>query len=164
LDEREAALFRAWGAVDGSLSLGMAASLASPGTAPGRVARLLAELADSGLLGVDRAGPRWRYRQDDQVRAFARARLDEHEGAGAVLSAVAGAVRGLLPEDARTPPSGFREAVTDASDAVRTVLEAAATGGLPRSVGLELAFRLHRYWTVVGLAEGRYWLHRLLHE
>lgn len=162
LDDREAALFRAWGAVDGSLSLGMVASLVGDGTAPGRVARLLAELADGGLLGVDRSGPRWRYRQDDQVRAFARARLDEQEGSGGVLATLSMAVRALLPEDARTPPSGFREAVTDASDAVRTVLEAAATERLPRSAGLELAFRLHRYWTVVGLAEGRYWLRRLL--
>ncbi|GMA97066.1 hypothetical protein GCM10025881_38900 [Pseudolysinimonas kribbensis] len=162
LDERESALFRAWGAVDGSLSLGMATALVADGTAPGRVARLLAELADGGLLGVDRSGPRWRYRQDDQVRAFARERLDETEGPGDVLAGLARAVRALLPEDARTPPGGFRESVTDASDALRTVLEAAASGRLDRSVGLELAFRLHRYWTVVGLAEGRYWLARLL--
>lgn len=162
LDAREAALFRAWGAVDGSLPLGMATALTEEGTAPGRVARLLAELADGGLLGVDRSGPHWRYRQDDQVRAFARARLDEVDGPGEVLAALARAVRGLLPDDARTPPGGFREAVTDASDALRTVLEAAASGRLDRSGGLELAFRLHRYWTVVGLAEGRFWLARLL--
>jgi predicted ATPase/DNA-binding SARP family transcriptional activator len=164
LDDREAALFRAWGAVDGALSLGMATVLSGDGTAPGRAARLLGELAEGGLLRVDRSGPRWRYRQDDQVRAFARARLDEHEGRSAVLSALTDAVRALLPDDARTPPAGFREAVTEASDALRTVLEAAATGRLARTTGLELAFRLHRYWTVAGLPEGRYWLGRLLRD
>jgi hypothetical protein len=31
-------------------------------------------------------------------------------------------------------------------------------------VGLELAFRLHRFWAGTGLAEGRYWLGRLLDD
>jgi predicted ATPase/DNA-binding SARP family transcriptional activator len=156
------ALFTAWGAVDGALPLSLAGTLASAISSPGRVARLLGELADSGLLYIDRAGPRWRYRQDDQVRRFARARLDADAGAPAVLSQLAGGLRKLLPEDARTPPSGYRDAATEASDAFRTVFAAALTGTVARQTGLELAFRLHRYWAVTSLAEGRYWLTLLL--
>lgn len=162
LGSEAGALFTAWGAVDGALPLSLAGSLASAISSPGRVARLLGELADSGLLYIDRAGPRWRYRQDDQVRRFARARLDAVDGAAAVLGQLAGGLRKLLPDDARTPPGGYRDAATEASDAFRTVFGAALTGTVPRQTGLELAFRLHRYWAVTSLAEGRYWLTLLL--
>ncbi len=155
-------LFTAWGAVDGALPLSLASTLAGTISPPGRVARLLGELAESGLLYIDRAGPRWRYRQDDQVRRFARARLDAVDGAGRVLSDLADGLRHLLPDDARTPPSGYRDTATEASDAFRTVFAAALVGTLPRQTGLELAFRLHRYWAVTSLAEGRYWLTLLL--
>ncbi|MEP6842008.1 MAG: BTAD domain-containing putative transcriptional regulator [Pseudolysinimonas sp.] len=157
-----AALFTAWGAVDGALPLSLASTLASTSASPGRVARLLGELADSGLLYIDRGGPRWRYRQDDQVRRFARARLDGTDGASSVLAGMATGLRKLLPDDARTPPAGYRDAATEASDAFRTVFAAALVGTMPRQTGLELAFRLHRYWAVTSLAEGRYWLTLLL--
>ena len=156
------ALFIAWGAVDGALPLSLASTLAGAISSPGRVARLLGELADSGLLYIDRGGPRWRYRQDDQVRRFARARLDAGGGAPSVLSGLAHGLRALLPDDARTPPGGYRDAATEASDAFRTIFAAALAGTAPRQTGLELAFRLHRYWAVTSLAEGRYWLTLLL--
>jgi predicted ATPase/DNA-binding SARP family transcriptional activator len=162
LGSEAGALFTAWGAVDGALPLSLAATLADELSTPGRVARLLGELADSGLLYIDRSGPRWRYRQDDQVRRFARARLDSIGGAPAVLGRLAGGLRALLPDDPRTPPGGYRDAATEASDAFRTVFAAALTGTVPRRTGLELAFRLHRYWAVTSLAEGRYWLTLLL--
>ena len=158
------ALFVAWGAVDGALPLSLASTLVGPLASPGRVARLLGELADSGLLSIDRGGPRWRYRQDDQVRRFARARLDPGNGASEVLAGLAGGLRRLLPDDARTPPAGYRDAATEASDAFRTVFAAALSETIPRQTGLELAFRLHRYWAVTGLAEGRYWLTLLLED
>lgn len=156
------ALFTALGAVDGALPLSLASTLADEAWSAGRVARLLGELADSGLLYIGRAGPRWRYRQDDQVRRFARARLDALGAAGAVLARLADGLRRMLPDDARTPPGGYRDAATDASDAFRTVFGAALSGTVPRQTGLELAFRLHRYWAVTSLAEGRYWLTLLL--
>jgi len=164
LGAEAAALFTAWGAVDGALPLSLATTLAGAISSPGRVARLLGELADSGLLYIDRAGPRWRYRQDDQVRRFARARLETAGGAREVLSALADGLRGLLPDDARTPPGGYRDTATDASDAFRTVFAGAVTGTVARQTGLELAFRLHRYWAVTSLAEGRYWLTLLLDQ
>jgi predicted ATPase/DNA-binding SARP family transcriptional activator len=162
LGNEAAALFAALGVVDGALPLSLASSLAGTVPSPGRVARLLGELAESGLLYINRTGPRWRYRQDDQVRQFARARLDASDGAPAVFAGLAGGLRSLLPDDARTPPSGYRDAATEASDAFRTVFAAAVGGSVPRQTGLELAFRLHRYWAVTSLAEGRYWLTRLL--
>jgi len=164
LGAEAAALFTAWGAVDGALPLSLASTLAATISSPGRVARLLGELADSGLLSIDRGGPRWRYRQDDQVRRFARGRLDADNGASEVLAGLAGGLRKLLPDDARTPPAGYRDAATEASDAFRTVFAAALSGALPRQIGLELAFRLHRYWAVTSLAEGRYWLTLLLED
>jgi tetratricopeptide (TPR) repeat protein len=42
------------------------------------------------------------------------------------------------------------------------MLSAAVEGRLPRERGLEIAFRLHRYWAATNVAEGRYWLSRLL--
>lgn len=156
------ALFTAWGVVDGALPLSLASTLASTISSPGRVARLLGELADSGLLSIDRGGPRWRYRQDDQVRRFARRRLDADGGVAAVLAQLASGLRALLPDDARTPPAGYRDAATEASDAFRTVFAGALLGTVTRQTGLELAFRLHRYWAVTSLAEGRYWLTLLL--
>jgi predicted ATPase/DNA-binding SARP family transcriptional activator len=156
------ALFTAWGAVDGALPLSLAGALTTSISSAGRVARLLGELADSGLLYVDRGGPRWRYRQDDQVRRFARARLDARGDRRAVLTDLARGLRDLLPDDARTPPASYRDAATEASDAFRTVFDAALQGRVDRQTGLELAFRLHRYWAVTSLAEGRYWLTLLL--
>jgi predicted ATPase len=166
LGDDEARLFRAMGAIEGSLPLSLVSALGSAlGTdalAHGRVARFLAELSERGLIAIDRSGPRWRYRQDDQVRQFARSRLMSEEGLSFVLTRVAESVRALLPEDARTPPASFRELVGDALDAFRTVFEAASDDRIPRETGLELAFRLHRYWAIAGIAEGRYWLSRLL--
>ena len=96
------------------------------------------------------------------MRRFARARLGADHGVADVLARLADGLRALLPEDARTPPGGYRDAATEASDAFRTVFGAALSGTISRQTGLELAFRLHRHWAVTGLAEGRYWLGVLL--
>lgn len=162
LGDDAARLFAAWGVVDGALPLSLATRLAPGGLAPGRVARLLGELVDSGLLAIDRSGPRWRYQQDDQVRGFARAKLDVGEGPASALTSLASGLRASLPDDPRTPPGTFRDAATEGSDGFRTVFSAAVAGALPRETGLDLAFRLHRYWTVTSMAEGRYWLRLLL--
>ena len=45
---------------------------------------------------------------------------------------------------------------------VRALFTACLDGRLDRAVGLELAFRLHRYWAATAVAEGRFWLTRLL--
>ena len=46
--------------------------------------------------------------------------------------------------------------------AVRSVLGAATDGVLEPGRGLDIAFRLHRYWAATNVAEGRFWLSRLL--
>ena len=45
---------------------------------------------------------------------------------------------------------------------MRSLLSAAAAGAVDRDAGLEIAFRLHRYWAATSVAEGRFWLSRLL--
>jgi DNA-binding SARP family transcriptional activator/predicted ATPase len=162
LGSDEAAVFRAWGVVDGSMPLALVRGLVAHSVPSARVARLLAELADAGLVGVDRSGPRWRYHMDDQMRIFARQRAAEHGDAPDALEGLVDALRSVLPPDARTPPAPFADAIADAADGFRSAFAAAVDGRLPRRVGLELAFRLHRYWAASGLAEGRYWLERLL--
>jgi hypothetical protein len=111
---------------------------------------------------IDRAGPHWKYRMDDHIRGFALERLVESGQALFRLESLARALRALLPEDARTPPGAYREAISNASDGFRSVLSAAAEDRIDRQIGLELAFRLHRYWAASGIAEGRFWLERLL--
>jgi len=162
LGHDEAAVFRAWGVVDGALPLALVRGLVAHEVAAPRVARVLGELADAGLVCVDRSGPRWRYHMDDQVRLFARQRSVEQGDGLAALGGLADALRGILPADARTPPAAYAEALTDAGDGFRSVFAASVDGRLPRDVGLELAFRLHRHWAATSLMEGRYWLDRLL--
>jgi predicted ATPase/DNA-binding SARP family transcriptional activator len=160
LGDEQALLFRLFGIVDGVLPLSLATGIVSGAAAP-RVARLFTELAERGLVNIDRSGTRWRYRQEDQIRDFARSRLTASEATSA-LSGLVRAVRHTLPEDPREQPAAYREQITEASDALRTLFTAAIGGRVPREDGLELAFRLHRYWATTGLAEGRYWLGRLL--
>ena len=45
---------------------------------------------------------------------------------------------------------------------VRSLLGAAIDGRADRDGGLEIAFRLHRFWAATNVAEGRFWLSRLL--
>ena len=45
---------------------------------------------------------------------------------------------------------------------VRSFLGAAVDGRADGPSGLELAFRLHRYWAATSVGEGRFWLGRLL--
>lgn len=158
----EAAVLRRCTVLGGAVSLPLIRSVVSDEVlAPIRVIRILRELADRGLLAVDRSGPRWRYRQDDDIRRFAAARLTEAEQ-HSTFTRLAGAVRKLLPADAKAPPGSFTEAVTEVMGSVRSLLAAAVEGRAPRDSGLELAFRLHRYWAATNVSEGRFWFSRLL--
>jgi hypothetical protein len=69
---------------------------------------------------------------------------------------------GQLPGDPRAAPDPYLSQVTEVRPSVRLVLGAAIDGRLPRERGLELAFRLHRYWAATDVTEGRFWLSRLL--
>jgi hypothetical protein len=81
---------------------------------------------------------------------------------GPTLDRLADAVSAVLPAEAKTPPGPYLTAVSDVIAAVRTVLGAASDGALAAGRGLDIAFRLHRYWAATNVAEGRFWLSRLV--
>ncbi len=163
LDPDEAFIFRRFGILDGLVALPLVREVAAGGpVAPVRVIRVLRELTARGLLTVDQSGPRWRYQQDDDLHAFAREQLAAAGEEPAALDRLAGAVAGLLPGDPRAAPGPYLSQVTEIRSSVRLVLGAAIDGRLPRERGLEIAFRLHRYWAATDVTEGRFWLSRLL--
>src|SRR5450432_3762490 len=163
LDDDEAAVYRRLDVLDGPVGLPLIRQVVSGGPiVPVRVVRILRELTARGLLAVDRSGARWRYHQDDDLHRFARELLVEHGEEAAAFDRLADAVRAALPADAREAPAPFRQAVTDMLGSVRSLFGAAIDGHADRDHCLELAFRLHRYWAATNVAEGRYWLSRLL--
>ena len=129
---------------------------------PIRVIRILRELTARGLLTVDRSGPRWHYSQDDDLRRLARELLVEHGEEQRAYESLADAIRGILPDDAREPPAAFQDAVTDLLGSIRSLFAAGLSGRASADRCLEIAFRLHRYWAATSVAEGRFWLSRLL--
>ncbi len=163
LDDDEAAVYRRLAVLDGPVGLPLIRAVVSGGPiAPVRVVRILRELTARGLLAVDRTGARWRYHQDDDLHRFARELLVEGGEERAAFDRLADAVRAVLPDDARVSPAGYREAITDMLGSIRSLFGAAMQGSTDRDRCLELAFRLHRYWAGANVAEGRYWLSRLL--
>ena len=68
----------------------------------------------------------------------------------------------MLPADPRSPPAPYTPAVNGVIGSVRGVLAAALDGRMAANLALRLAFRLHRYWAATNVAEGRFWLSRLL--
>lgn len=162
LDEAEAAVLRRLAVLEGPLSLGVVRDVVAFGAVSSvRVPRLLATLDDRALLRVDSTGPHWSYDLDDQVREHAWRLLraaDEEETAFARL---ADHVRTVLPDDARRPASTFEAAIDELGPSVRALLRWSATRPV-RDDGLEIVFRLHRYWAAAHLDEGRRWADRLL--
>jgi predicted ATPase/DNA-binding SARP family transcriptional activator len=163
LDVDEATVFRRFAVLEGGVGLPLIRSVVSGGSiAPVRVVRVLRELTARGLLNVDRTGARWSYRQDDDLHRFARELLVADGAEADTFARLAGAVRALLPDDARLPPAPYLDAVTEVLPSVRSLFGASYDGRADRTTSLELAFRLHRYWAATNVAEGRYWLARLL--
>jgi len=163
LDPDEATVFRRLAVLDGPATLPFLREVvATDPIAPVRVVRILRELTARGLLSVDRSGPRWRYHQDDDLHRMARELLDASGETGQAITRLADAVSALLPAEAKAPPGPYLDAISEVIAAVRTVLGAATDGVLPPGRGLDIAFRLHRYWAATNVAEGRFWLSRLL--
>ena len=163
LDADEAAVFRRFAVLDGPAGLPLIKAVVTGEDIPAvRVIRVLRELTARGLLSVDSSGARWLYRQDDDVRTFAREQLDEAQETAEGFGRLADAIRGLLPDDPRAAPSGFEQQITDIGGSVRSLLTAAMANDVERDAGLEIAFRLHRYWAATNVAEGHFWLARLL--
>lgn len=163
LDEQEAAVFRRFAVLDGSVGLSLVRQVVSGDDVPAvRVVRILRELTAAGLVTVERGTARWRYRQDDGLRRFARDLLVERGEETQALRRLASAVRDVLPEDARSSPAPFVDTVNDLLGSLRSLFSAGLAGRADESRCLELAFRLHRYWAATNVAEGRFWLSRFL--
>jgi predicted ATPase/DNA-binding SARP family transcriptional activator len=165
LDADEAVVFRRLSVLEGYLTLPFARQVVSGGAiTPVRVVRILRELVSRGLLSVETAGGRWRYYQDDDLRRFGRDLLTAAGEEPAAMSQLADAISAVLPADPRAAPGPYLDAIGEILPSVRSVLSAALEDRLPRDRGLELSFRLHRYWAASNVAEGRFWLARLLAE
>jgi predicted ATPase/DNA-binding SARP family transcriptional activator len=162
LDADEAAVFRRFSVLDGGCALDVVkAVVADDVVRPVRVVRIVRELSVRGLLVVDRSRPHWRYRMDDDLRRTAARRLDEEGETAATFARLRDFVRGLLPDDPRAAPASYADDVTAVVDSLRSLL-GAGLGLVDRDGALEIAFRLHRYWAATSVAEGRFWLGRLL--
>ena len=163
LDPDEATVFRRLAVLDGSVALPFLREVVAGGAiAPVRLVRILRELTARGLLSVDRSGPRWRYHQDDDLHRMARELLTASGEAAETMARLADAVAAVLPAEAKAAPGPYLDAISEVIAAVRSVLGAAVDGLLDPGRGLDIAFRLHRYWASTNVAEGRFWLSRLL--
>ncbi|MGD0701080.1 MAG: BTAD domain-containing putative transcriptional regulator [Trebonia sp.] len=163
LDPDEATVFRRLAVLDGPVALPFLREVVAGGAiAPVRLVRILRELTARGLLSVDRSGPRWRYHQDDDLHRMAKELISASGEAAETMARLADAVAAVLPAEAKAPPGPYLDAISELIPAVRSVLGAAADGTLHPSRGLDIAFRLHRYWAATNVAEGRFWLSRLL--
>jgi predicted ATPase len=163
LSDEEATVFRRLAVLDGPAGLPLVRQVVSGGpVTPIRVVRVLRELTARSLLMVDRAGPHWRYRQDDDLRRFAGELLVESGEEQAAYQRLADTVRLRLPEDARAAPGAFRDEITAILGSVRSLFAAGLSGRADTGRCQELAFRLHRYFAATSLHEGRFWLSRLL--
>ncbi len=163
LDPDEATVFRRLAVLDGPVALPFLREVVAGGAiAPVRLVRILRELTARGLLSVDRSGPRWRYQQDDDLHRMARELISASGEEGEIMTRLADAVAAILPAEAKTPPGPYLAPISEVIAAVRSVLAAAAAGALPPGRGLDVAFRLHRYWAATNVTEGRFWLSRLL--
>ncbi len=148
LHDDEATVFRLLGVLDGPVALPLVRDMVAGGPiAPVRVVRILRELTARGLLAVDRSGPALALppgRRPAPVRARAAGRHGEERAA---LDRLAGAIGAIVPAEPRAAPGPYLDAGrTRCCPRVRLLLAAALDGRLDRDRGLELCFRLHRYW------------------
>jgi predicted ATPase/DNA-binding SARP family transcriptional activator len=163
LEPNEAAVFRRMSVLEGPVDLASVRAVSEGDDVTGvRVVRLLRELADRGLVVAHRSGSRWTYEQDDDLHRYARQQLVEAGEEREAFGRLADLVQAVLPDDPRSPPAPFANAVTALLPSVRGLLGAAVTGSADRSRCLEIAFRLHRYWASTNVGEGCFWLARLL--
>lgn len=163
LDPDEATVFRRLAVLDGAVGLATVREVVSGGPIQGvRVVRILRELSARGLIVVDRSGPHWRYQQDDDLHRYAHDLLVEAGEEGAAFDRLTSAVSALLPDDARSAPAPFQDEVSGILGSIRSLFGAALDGRADTGTCLELGFRLHRYFATTNVAEGRFWLSRLL--
>ena len=159
----EAAVFRRIAVLAGPVTLPTIRRVVSDESIPPtRVVRIVRELTERNLLTVDRSTPHWRYQQDDDLHSFARERIEGTDEEAACYGRVADVVRTALPENARADPGAYRAQVSDLLASVRSLFTAALSDRADPDRAQELAFRLHRYFAVTNVEEGRFWLSRLI--
>ena len=164
LDADEAAVFRRFAVLDGAVGLPLdqaGGHRRRPGTGAG------------GPHPARAHSPGAARRSTARVRAGCTGRTTTCGGspqeqlaeAGETVQAfryLAGAIRSLLPDDPRAAPAAYEQQVTEVRGSVRSLLTAALGGEAHLDDGLEIAWRLHRYWASTNVLEGHFWLARLL--
>lgn len=159
LDHDERHVFARLAIVGGAANLALVQAVAADGNLPaGRVTRILSQLAERGLVQLDRGEVHWRYDVHPTLRRAGRDLLGA-DGPDA-YGRLADAVFTMLPGHATHPPdvSGTRVLLS----AIRGLFEAALAGKADADRALRLAFWLHRYWAADGVDQGIYWTTRLL--
>lgn len=160
LDDVELELFRRLAVINGPVDLQLVEATVGGTIIPARrVVRALSQLADRGLVTLDRSAVRWRYEQHAMLRATGR-RLLGPEGSREAHARLATALFARLPAQATSPPPVA--AIRDLVPTIRGYLSAVLAGEADMESGLRLAYWLHRYWAADGIDEGTRWLRRLL--
>ena len=164
LDADEAAVFRRLAVLDGPVGAALVRQVVAGGPiAEVRVVRILRELTARGLLTVDRSGT--------ALALSARRRL-ALAMPGSFWSTPARSGRCSTGSPTRfarrCPKMPARRRRLSGAGLRHARAQSGRCSGLPLAgradVGrcLELAFRLHRYFAATNVAEGRFWLGRLL--
>lgn len=159
LDRDERHVFARLAIVGGAANLGLVQAVAAGQDLPAaRVTRILSQLAERGLVQLDRGDVHWRYDVHPTLRRTARTLLGTD--APEAYRRLADAVFTLLPGHATRPPDvpGTRALLS----AVRGLFGAALDGDADADQALRLAYWLHRYWAADGVDQGIHWLTRLL--
>ena len=159
LDSSERHVFTRLSVVHGAASLDLVQAVAASSDLPAaRVTRILSQLAERGLVQLDRGDVHWRYDLHPTLRVAARSLLGLE--AGDAYGRLADALFTMLPTSATLPPPVA--SIRALLPAVRGYLDAALGGAADVDPALRLAFWLHRYWAADGVDEGIHWLTRLL--
>lgn len=159
LDADERRVLGRLAAVRGAVELSLVHAVAGgAGLTPQRVTRLLAQLAERGLVELDRGEVRWRYGLHPSVRDASRA-LFASEAADAYRR-LADAIVTMLPTSPNGPPPV--DAIRAVFPAVRGLFEATLAGDAEMDRALRIGCWLHRYWAATGTDEGIWWLTRLV--
>jgi len=159
LDADERRVLGRLAGIRGAVELSLVQAVASgAGVTPQRVTRLLAQLAERGLVELDRGEVRWRYGLHPAVRDAGRALLASESAD--TYQRLADAIVTMLPASPNAPPQ--IDAIRAVIPAVRGLFEAALAGEAGTDQALRIGSWLHRYWAATGADEGIWWLTRLV--
>ncbi|HEV2673093.1 MAG TPA: hypothetical protein VGV37_01045 [Aliidongia sp.] len=156
--------FRQAGVFSGSWTLDAAtAVLGEPGASSWQVLDLIAALVDKSLIVAEKAGQERRFHLLETMRAYALDRLEtlNERGEAQARHATYYLARMAAAEAnwQDVPTEAWLGAIEPQLDNIRAALDAAFSGRIDRSIGLELAAATPLLWTEASLQhEGRRWL------